>query len=780
MARIRESLLAAIFALSAPWAAADSITVNTTTDDFANNSLCSLREAVEYFNRGKPAAGFQGCVSPAHDNYASITIPANTQPYLITNGPITVRTDLIITGAGRTKDTVTTLQVQGAHRAFIVNDNPQYVAPRCATATPGCASSPSTFDLDPSSDLGVPGDYLTTTHSPQFNGQLPGVSTTPLPNDSYVIRIYDNPATGTPVMIGQTLVPFSSSPISWSVRSTYVATDGLHHFTYTTQVVDGLTNSPLGVESAQSTDQVWVAIYTAPYNRTVHFSQMIINGGCASISGCAESADDNTVINNDPVATNTSYDTYGLSYTNGLTGTTGNGGIFFNNENLTLSNLLVQNGEAANGGAVFNTALGVLSVDTTELRANRADAGAAILSTYNGIGLSTSLLTENVVNTPSGSGAVVQVLNATSPNGVPGSLVSNATISGNTGRALSLHLNSFVNAATIVLNSGGGLDFNGEDVGVYNTILAGNANLDCQNAPATPSMATDLVLVSGGCPSSGNQVVDDVAGTPGQLMATLVNGKCESDFGLLCPLADHGAETFVHMPHILPSYASDPLLLGASPIINKGSTTIGTTVSSCPSQDQRGKTRTIYACDIGAVEMQGVGATEVTRSGGVIKWGQTFTEYLGDDLADEELLTPALCPAGVMLTLSTVPALYPPSSIAPDPTRVVANTYRSDVPGCPWIERQATRGTVSFDTGGNYHYAPSSNFHGFDTFDMRVVTSLSFLNSLPADRSHIVGARVIVEPNTTMTSSKLGGGVDPSSLLLVALLGLGWRRGGRQ
>ncbi|HEX4869295.1 MAG TPA: choice-of-anchor Q domain-containing protein [Moraxellaceae bacterium] len=787
MSWTRESLFAAILALSAPWAAADSLTVNTTTDDYSGNSLCSLREAVEYFNRGKPENGFQGCKSTANDSYAFITLPADKKPYLIEDGPITIRTTLSISGEGRTGDAITTVQVVGAHRAFVINHNPQYLPPRCATTAPGCATSPATFDLADDSDLGTADDYLTTLHALQFNGVLPGVTPTPPATDppayNYVVRVYDNPETGDPVLVGQTVVPYSSAPIPWQVTTYYLQDDKVHHFSYTLQVVDPATSTEIVPQGPQSAARVQVALYTEPARIDVQFNRMIIKGGCATAAGCAGNVDDNTNIINDPASGNAAYDEYELSYTNGLTSTAGNGGVIFSGDHLTLSDVLLQDGEATKGGGIYLGTDGVAAINTSELRANRADAGAAIYAERNVVDLETSLLTANVINVPAGSGAVLEVADATRPTAIAPTALINVTISGNTGRALSLREDARVNASTIVLNTGGGLDFNGEDVVVYNTILAGNTtNGDCENLPGTPTMEFNLVLSPGTCPTTGNQTVDDQAGTPGQLMATLVNGKCASDFGLLCPLSDRGGPTFVHMPHVLPGYGADPLLLDASPLINKGADSIGSSGNSCPSTDQRGKERVVYACDIGAVEMQGVGASEITLSGDVIKYGQTHTQYLGDDLADEELLPAVLCPTGVMLTLppATAASLYPPPSLAPDPTRVVGGTYRADVPGCPWVERSPTRGTVTFDTDGNYIYRPSGDFHGFDTFDMRVVTSLSMLYTLPADRSHVVAARVIVEPDTTMASDKLGGAIDGAGLLLLALLGLGWRRGDQE
>lgn len=779
MSWTRESLIAAALALFAPWAVADSITVNTTTDDFASNSLCSLREAVEYFNRGNPEGGFQGCVPKVTGGSGIITVPANDNPYIIDNKAITVRAPLTINGAGRKGDAITTLQVTGAHRAFIFSNNPQYTAPKCATgATVTCADNPSAyFDVDPISDTETAGDYLTRDAYPRLKGILPAQAA--LPN-SFVVRVYQIPKTGDRIYIGQTKVAFSTSPIPWQVTVNSPLPRGVVHLGYTVETVVSATGAVVQEESALSDNTVRLAIYPAPSNDQIVLSQMVIKGGCETLPDCANDEDDNTTVTNP--TTSASYDEYGLTYTNGIVNTPHNGGVIFNDEYLTLTDVWVEGGKATNGGALFVTAVAGANIQKSDFQANSADHGAAIYGEVNSVMLDNSLLHLNTVSGAAG-GAVFEIGAGTLVPSVSTTRVTSSTISGNAGLGLSLVEGTYVNGATIVENTGGGLDFNGLDVRVYNTILAGNTGApDCLNLPLSPVVGNNLVIApasGGSCPTTDSQVIDNVSGGNGQLMATLVDGKCTSPYGILCPLADRGGATFVHVPRVLQSYYTDPLGIGASPVINKGFA--GTTAVSngaCPNKDQRDMDRPLGLCDIGAAEFQDVGNGVMVGTVAVIKYGESYVGKLDAKLEDEELLPAADCPAADSVVVDGVAHTFPPASLAPDTTRVVPDTYNPVVPGCPWLEQAAARGTVTFDTDGSYTYKPSWDFHGFDVFDLRVVSTLSRMNDLPVDRSRVGRVKVIVEPATGMVSSKVGGGLDAFLLLGVMLLGV-VRRGGR-
>lgn len=779
MSRTRESLIAAALALFAPWAVADSITVNTTEDDNQSNSLCSLREAVEYFNKGKPAGGYQGCVAGSVDTTDVITVPKSASPYVIANSAITIRTALQIAGEGRVDPDVTTVQVSGAHRAFVIVHNPRFKPPRCFT-TGNCASTPANFDLDPVADSGTAGDYLTDFDLITVKGSLPA-SPSPLPPNHYIVRIYDNPASGEPVQVGAAEVPMSTNPITWQVLLNTELANGVHLLTWSVEQVNSITGDVAVAKQVQP-DTLRVGLHEFLQPKLVQIQNMRLLGGCAADTTCGTGVDDDSDITNNPAAGNTSYDPYALSYSNGVTNTTGNGGLIYNAESLVLSNVMVKDGGAVRGGAIFVNQDGGVSASEAEFNSNLADRGAAIYCEYNACSVEGSLFTANSVTDPAGAGAVLEVANATVPGEFVATRITNVTISGNDGRALSLRGGGRVNGATIVLNKGG-IDFNTEDVSVYNTILVGNTipagavtHPDCGTLPAAPTIQTSLVQSGGSCPPSGNQVISNVDNSVGQLMAVETGGRCGGNYGLLCPLADHGGPTFVHMPRLLPGYDLDPAGLGASPIINRGAAQVGgADPESCPSVDQREKSRDNSACDIGAVELQAV-TGDFVRSGGVISYGQTYSQYLGKELEDEELLPASKCPGRVSLTVPDAPPYYPPPELAPNTDAVVPDSYNPGVPGCPWLETAPGRGTVKFEADGSYTYTPTSDFHGTDRFYYRAVTTLSNLNVLPSDRSRLVRALVIVEPSTTMASDKLGGVLDVGGLLLLGGLGLVLRR----
>lgn len=772
----RASLYCALLMLAAPWVSADTITVNTTTDDNADNSLCSLREAVEYFNKGSPKHGYQGCLAPYSDSFNIITLPENNQPYLIGApsaglGAIKIRSSLTINGAGVKGDSVTTVKVAGPNRAFIINLNPVFDVSPCTVSSP-CQTTNSP-DLDAGSDSGSR-DYVTTVHSPYINGTVPmPVGGYPAAGDSYLVQIYEKPAADDPVPIGSAIIPITdhNTPVDWQLKVNRSLPDGVHHLVFTTQLQAGGSN--VGNESPQS-DELKFAVYTLPGRLSVTLNQLVIEGGdsqdpattlCASVTACASDEDGSAIIN-DP-AQATTYDPYSLSFRNVLSGSAGNGGVIFSNEELILTDVVLKHGLAVTGGGIYLSAEGGLQGDDSELSENTASNGAALYAENNAVNLQRSLITGNTVTGTSGTEAVVTVAgSAVLVNRASSSSFINVTMSGNDGTALFLSDDMTVNGSTIVLNKGG-IYFNGV-ASVYNSILAGNPDYantatpsanspDCTGPQATAAVVqASIVLTTGGCPSG--TAIANVLNTSGQLMATVdpVTQKCEGDYGLLCPLADHGGSTFVHMPRVLPTYTS----LADSPIINQGSPTVGGyDADACPSEDQRGKARVAFACDIGAVEFQQVGSGATASSGGTISYGQTYTQSLADDLSDEELLPAVLCPVA------------PPA----DPAKVVAGSYRSDVPGCPWVEVGAQRGTVLFNTDGTYSYHPSYDFHGFDRFYIRVITTLSQLNSLQADQSRPVSAQIIVEPSTGIANSKLGGAVDGWSLLLLSVLGLKWR-----
>jgi CSLREA domain-containing protein len=819
----RKSLFLALFLLSSPWVTADTITVNTTTDDNLNNSLCSLREAVTYFNLGKPEGGYQGCEAPASDSFNVIKLPADTSPYVISQGPIFISSSISFSGDGAKGEDVTTVQVQvpngaSGFRAFVINFDPSYEAPGCAPANcspdsdPLRAPAPALSPLSDTNDalLATPdhttdgaGDYLTFVQLPELTGSIPGSHPA---NHSYKVRIYDNPKSGEPVLLAEKVVapdPLSLTlPVSWALRSRIALAPGVHFLTYTIELLNSSEQPVTPDGESEHSEKLTVAVYPLDDRPQVTFSNMVLKGGgagCTTVSSvtCATDVDDTTTKVNDPLAT-ASYDPYGLTYRNLISGTAGNGGVIFNNENLALTDVILQDGEAQGkgGGLYVSDDAGVL-ITATEIRENKAGSGAAVFAERNSLRISQSLVVANEHNGLGGTGTVVEVADSTMVNGFQVSNISSSTFSGNTGVALSMRDNTAASTPTtvllenltIVLNTGGGVDFNNSDVEIRNSIIAGNQHpdgpagryLDCIDT-TTATIEYSLIVVGDGCPPdtilspNGNQAITDSGNQ--RLMATLdANGRCNSTTGILCPLADHGGTTPVHMPRLLPSYTN----ISESQLINRAG-------SDCLGTDQRGEERLAYACDMGAVEVQEVPSDTFTGSGGSIKFGQRYEQFLGDGLADEELLPASQCPPGTSIGgFIYPPTIWADSSTALAREKIVANSYRPSEPGCPWMVKLPGRGVVRFERHdpvsgalmavgqGYYSYRPNYNFHGFDRFEMRVVTTLSKLNPLLEDRSRLIRSTVIVEPGSTMASSRLGGALDVWGVLLLGMLGLGWR-----
>jgi hypothetical protein len=765
---------------------------------------------VEFFNLGRPADGYQGCKAEDDGGGATIILPANDAPYRIEDSAITVRTGITINGDGRKEaGSITRIQVTGRHRAFIVYDNPHYLPPKCdsdgdcASAPLGSATLP-TFDLDSASDTaaygGTTSDYLTELALPEVKGRLAGITRAPLPANRYLVRVFLVAPAAEPVEVGRTTVAFSATPMHWTARLV-LPSAGIVNLRYTLQEVN-VAGTEIGDPSdIDDSPSLRIALVGPPSRITLRLARLVLSGGCEVLGpqACSTLANDTTTTINNPVGTD--YDASKLSYRYDLTGTDDNGGVIFSSEKVALSDVLIEHGQAGKGGAIYCSAEGGIEMDNSELRENRAVQGAAVFAEDNSVKIITSLLTENevlqsggaapMVNATSG-GAVIEVGTATVPTDLPTTTIQSTTISGNRGIAASLRAGGVVNGATILRNDGGGLQFNTQEVSVFNSILALNGpedgSRDCLGLPTSPTLANNLLLSTGSCPLGGNVPTDNQQDTDRQLLATLVGGRCASQWGLLCPLADHGGATLVHMPRVLESYLDSPLGLGASLVINRGDDTASSAAGDCLSIDQRGMSRPSENCSIGAVELK-TAEGEPTPTGGVIKQGETWTRLGSLDLGDEEFLSAARCEQ--MFPPRTIAGRrYPPAALVPDISRVVPDSYRVRDPanptdpvvtaaGCPWVERAPERGEVTFSPGGEYNYRPTSVFHGLDRFDFRAVTTVSALNVLPADRSRLLKGRVIVEPGSGLANEKLGGAFDLWGLMLLALAGLAWRRGGQ-
>lgn len=775
----RGSLLASLFVIALPQAFADAIIVDTTKDDGSTTS-CSLRHAVEYFNEGRPAAGWKGCKRDGEASTSdSITLAANEAAYEINSSAIDIRTDrnLSISGAGSKGESLTKLKVGGNHRAFVIDGSATHSAPDCA-ATTSCEPTGAP-KLDPASDTGASTtDWLTMVTKPTFTGTAPAPAE---PTYTVKVILYAKayPYDGDYKELASRLADTATN--AWSLAPSEDLSPGEYHITFTTQQLDA-DGKDVGDESVHSAITT-LRVYNDPsVVKTISLSGLQIEGCGSACSGNADDAGVYTLSN-------------GLKYTRNLAGTLGNGGVIYTRESLSLSDVAISKGDADRGGAIhgggsgstltiaasvlrenvaavaggavhtatgvavsledtllggLRTAEEVLAGEDARIKGNQAPAGAALYLESNSLSIASSALLHNK------GGAVVAVANPTASGSTTSTTISNSTFSGNQGLALSLR-GAQVNVSTIVEN-GGGIDANNASLGVHNTILAGNGN-DCLNLSGTVSMTFSLIFptATGGCPATGSgmQVVSNT-GTE-MLMATgTLERPCGSANGILCPLSVGDEEDNnlpYHLPRLLSSYAQKT----DSPIINKGAGSGTSATVACLSSDQRDKARGSEAtnyCDIGAIEVQVI--TGTVRSGDSISYYESYPGLLSQNLGDEELLDPAYCPL-------TAPV---PDAIG----------YRNDVPGCPWLETLPPRGTVTFgvdaDGNGTYTYTPFAPFHGFDEFNFRVMTTLSHLNEEDTQKGRQVSAKVIVEPEHGISHSSLGGGFGLGAIGIVVFLGV--------
>ncbi|MGC4088215.1 MAG: Ig-like domain-containing protein [Polyangiaceae bacterium] len=576
----RGSLFTALLVLSIPLASADTITVNTTTDDYADNSLCSLREAVEYFNLDKPVAGFQGCKTSSSSDADTVYLPANSKPYEIDaatrsgteNDALVIRRSIAITGGGMRGDEKTLIQVKGPHRAFVINSGDRATKPVVCGSSPACGRLPGGPELDTASDTGTSTtDYLTPVTTPTFKGHY----SAPV-SGNVLVALYDRPvvkgADAEPVLVGSALV--DSATGDWSIATSALA-EGVHEITYTVTVGDG--------EESEHSSASYLGVYLADEPLlTIALSQMEIQGCGESDCASATSGMDTTVISAN-----------GLKYTYPLPDLFGKGGIIYASNVLDLTSVSLRNGAAsAEGGAIYAALNGIVSLSLSRIGENTAPDGAAVYAESNAVFLSQSLVTANTLpgSTPSLTAAVIAVASATSSTHASSvsSQIENTTISGNEGVALSLYKGAIINASTIVDN-GAGVNFHGEKVSVYNTILAGNPkdsspSSDCLNLSSSEmDFEFSVSLVGGGCGSSaGLRLLHDndtshsadklfatqIARADGTLKCVGVSFGVLSDAGLLCPLAERSEDdaTAYHMPRLLGSYIDD----SESPLIGKG------------------------------------------------------------------------------------------------------------------------------------------------------------------------------------------------------------------
>jgi hypothetical protein len=288
-------------------------------------------------------------------------------------------------------------------------------------------------------------------------------------------------------------------------------------------------------------------------------------------------------------------------------------GAVYNNGQLSINNSqILDNRAAREGGAIFNSATGTMSINNTTLSGNQAmlpsdpgDHGGALKS----MGTATITNSTFVGNITGQTGGAIA-------NG--GTMfISNSTFSGNV--TTMLGGSAIVNAgdleieySTIAFNTAGAPDlalFSATGtVAIRNSIISNNSGVNC-SYPAPSPITEENLSDDDSC--NGFTIVDDPQ---------------------LDPLANNGGPTMTHA--IAPS----------SPAKNAAT-------GSCPSADQRGEARPHGpSCDLGAYEFTtgGPPATDTPSMDGSIS-GWTYIDGNENGVRDPAEVTDFV--TGAMLTL---------------------------------------------------------------------------------------------------------------------------------
>ncbi|HEX5360838.1 MAG TPA: CSLREA domain-containing protein [Fluviicoccus sp.] len=407
------------------------------------------------------------------------------------------------------------------------------------------------------------------------------------------------------------------------------------------------------------------------------------------------------------------------------------GGIFFNKEELSLSNVTLKLGGASGkGGAVYNAGEGILVLGSATFESNKAPTGAAVYSEKIGVNLTQSLFYKNEATAP--AGAVVHVDTSASPDAsslVSRFLISDSTFTKNAGIAISVPKELRLLSLTVVDNTAG-VDFRNTDINLSSSIIAGNSS-DCLNVGVSTRFRYNLFMSAGcpiGLPADSNRKIT------GSGNETLFAGSssdaatCNAPpaVGILCPLGYFGGLTKSHKPRLLASYTA----LSDSPIVNKGQPTTGFVDTDCNGTDQRFRTRTL--CDIGAVELVSDG---YAKQGQDVISGQSVTFNMLEKIGDGELFPAAFCGSAVT---------DPRADLSKD--------------GCPFLTAMPGKGVVNFNNATHQvEYQPNSSYHGFDLFSYSVTTTLSRFSDANNNRGLITDVKIVADPKKGIESKSFAG-----------------------
>lgn len=407
------------------------------------------------------------------------------------------------------------------------------------------------------------------------------------------------------------------------------------------------------------------------------------------------------------------------------------GGIFFNREELSLSNVTIMLGGASGkGGAVYNAGEGVVVLGSATFESNRAATGAAVYSEKIGLNIAQSLFYKNEAT--AAAGAIVHVDAGTSPGSsslVSRFLITDSTFTKNAAIALSVPKELRLLSLTVVDNTAG-VDFRSSDINLSSSIIAGNIN-DCLNVGASTRFRYNVFMSAAcpiGLPADNNR---QISGTGNETLfaagaSDAATCAAPPAVGILCPLGYFGGLTKSHKPRLLASYTA----LADSPIVNKGLPTTGLIDTDCNGTDQRFRTRTL--CDIGAVELV---SDSYAKQGRDVISGQSVTLDMLEKIGDGELFPAAFCASAVT---------DPRADLTKD--------------GCPFLTVIPGKGVVSFNNATHQvEYQPNSSYHGFDLFSYSVTTTLSRFSDANNNRGLITDVKIVADPKQGIESKSFAG-----------------------
>lgn len=456
------------------------------------------------------------------------------------------------------------------------------------------------------------------------------------------------------------------------------------------------------------------------------------------------------------------------------------GGIIFNREALSLNYVKFDDGFANEGGAIYNEGLaagansssaGVLNIKSAIFNQNKAKTGAAIFVGQPLFSIENSVFRANEVTNNNGmiiySETAFDSATTSTDSFTRVSKVVNSVLLKNKGYLINLRDGVYLNNITAVDNSKG-IYFHAPmtKAHISNSILAGNNGQDCDYAANDRSLSLNN-LVGQGCR----------AGEVGNLNTYLGNqklfaGKSSEETicdrppaeGLLCPYVKPEKSFLGFLkPRLLSSYNT----LNDSPIVNRGriySDGSAQGIASCEGTDIRGFARDENVhCDIGSFEIM-ISSDSVTREGKDLKYGEIAELNIAHNLGDGELLPANECEK--VLKQATAPN--------GSPWQV----------GCLRIDQSSvtpnSKGKVILDADGNIQYIPSSNWHGLDEFNARVVTTASRFSDADQERDVTIPFRIVQSPPNNFSSDTIdtkgtSGGAF-GIVGIISLLGLGLLR----